>query len=160
MSRNTNYALMDKCRVYQLTVGQLYMTYSTVFPDECDKWMSFAEEELLHAKWLSIIKKYVDDGIISLKITKISDQSVDRAISFIHKQIQLSRKGKVDLHAALVIALQIEDSIIQKSFFNMFNFSNKKAEDIRRYITKETIDHREKLLLWLNSVDAANVKAA
>ena len=160
MKNNYNYELTDKCRVYQLTVGQLYKTYSTIFPDECDKWMAFAEEELMRAKWLSIIKTYVEGEIISLKITKISVQSVERAISFIHKQIQLAIKGKVDLHAALVIALQIDDSIIQKSFFNMFNFSNKKADDIRRYITKETTDHREKLLLWLNSVDAAYVKVA
>ena len=43
----------------------------------------------------------------------------------------------------------------------MFNFSNKEADDIRRYITKETIDHREKLLVWLNSADASRyVKVA
>ena len=70
MKKNNDYTLLDKCRVYQLTVGQLYKTYSTIFPDECDKWMAFAEEELMRAKWLSIIKTYVEGEIISLKDNK------------------------------------------------------------------------------------------
>lgn len=160
MNKDNLYKVIDSCSQFELTVAQLYLTYSTTFPEEREKWMEFAEEELMHAEWLSIIKSYVEDETISLKLTNISIQSTDRATSFIQDKIQNARNGSVNLHSALLCALQIEGSIIEKSFLKMFNFSNKKAEDIRRYIFKETIGHQEKLQLWFEGVDAAQVKAA
>ncbi len=160
MNNNNLYKVIDSCRQFELTLAQLYLAYSTLFPSEREKWMEFVEEELMHAKWLSIIKSYVEEETISLKLTNISIQSTERATSFIQDKIQNAENGSVSLPHALTCALQIEGSIIEKSFLKMFNFSNKKAEDIRRYIFKETAEHQQKLQLWFDSLDAGCVKAA
>jgi hypothetical protein len=160
MSNHTNNSLIENCRLFELTVSQLYTTYSTQFPAEGDKWQAFAEEEKMHAHWLTILKNYVEEDIVSLKLTKISIQSINKTISYLQEHIQIARLGKVSLHDAIIFALQIENSIISKSFLNLFHFSTKEADDIRRYITKETIGHREQFTLWLDSVETRRLEVA
>jgi hypothetical protein len=159
MSKDNNYRLMENCRLFELALAQLYITYSTIFPAEYDKWRAFAVEETMHAKWLTTIKNYVEDEIISFKLTSLTIQSTNQAIRYIKDKIEIARNDKVTLQDALIIALQIEDSIVEKSFFKTFNFSNKEAENIRRYITKETIGHRERFARWLASVQTGQIKA-
>jgi len=152
--------ILDTLRIFELTVAELYIAFAALFPSECDRWVGFAEEEIMHAKWFSTLKRYVQTEVITLNEAKISYRSAQKTIEFLHEQIVHARDGRIDLTGALILALEIENSLLESAFLRIFNFSNPKAEGIRRKLAKATRAHREKFILWLDTVENRARQAA
>ncbi len=152
--------VIETLRKFELTIAELYILYGTIFPADCDRWIGFAEKEIIHAKWLSVIKYYLDRKIISLKLTTVSIQSINEAVEYIQNQVGKAKLGKVDLMQALIVALEIDDLALKNSFCNIFNFSNQTAEKIKRNLSVETRGNREEIVMWLDRLNDRRSQAA
>lgn len=144
---------IDSLRNFELTVALLYDTYSNVFPEDHNRWQSFVEEEKMHAKWLSGLKLYHQNQIVSFKETKITIQAINKTIEFIQIQIDRARQDEINRREAVMIALQLESSILENSFLKIFNFSTPMAKNVLMKLTRETRRHREKFILWLDTIE-------
>ena len=107
---------------YELSIASLYETFASVLPESKDAWMVFAKEEHLHAKWINRLYTYVKDGKIQLKQTKLTSQSTKTAIDYIENQIEKTLKEEPDLKQFLNIAINIEKSLLESSFFKVAGF--------------------------------------
>lgn len=145
--------MIDSIRNFELTVALLYETFSRIFPPAQEKWLSFADEERIHAKWLAELKQHHNNELISFNETKITIHSINVFIEFLQEQIDRARNDKLDLKEAILIALGIENAILEKSLVKLFSFTSPKAIAVRMKLTRETRIHREKLLLWLEVLE-------
>jgi CRISPR/Cas system CSM-associated protein Csm2 small subunit len=143
------FQLLEK---YELSIGNLYENFAQILPGAKDAWMVFANEERLHAKWINRLYEYVKDGKIELKQTKVTSQSTKTAIDYIENQIGRTSKGKPDLKQFLDIAIDIEKSLLESSFFRLLELSDPKTQKIRVQLEEATRAHIQHLIDWRNNI--------
>ena len=153
MNKTERDCLVDTLIKFELAVAELYAAFGTVFPGDWARWNEFVEEERLHAQWLTKLKIYLKNEIISFQETKITALAVNHAIGFIKQQTSRARRNEIGLKQAILIALDIESSALESSFFKIFAFNTPNAEKIRRNLASATRDHRERFVLWLDRVE-------
>jgi hypothetical protein len=133
---------------YELSIADLYETYASVIPESRNAWLVFAEEERLHAKWIKQLYMYFKNGKIQLEETKFTIQSMKTAIDYIENQKKRTLKETPDLKLFINIAINIEESLLEKAFLKVFRLSVPAAEKIRSQLKEATQTHLESLINW------------
>ena len=99
----------------------------------------------MHAKWITSLARHYKKGHIRSSDFKLNHQVVKTSISHLEKQTEASKNGKLSLLNAASIALDIEKSMIDNKFFEIFDLTDGKLERIRAGLKKATSKHRKKL---------------
>ena len=115
--------------------------------------MSFTNEERLHAKWIDTLHTYLINEKITFEQTKFTIQSVKTAISYVEDQINKAKKTETDLSKSLSTAINIEKSLLESTFFKVFNLSNPGAKKVRTQLEEAIRSHLERLIEWRNNLN-------
>ena len=75
----------------------------------------------------------------------MNPQALKTSISHIEKKTEESKKGNLSLLNAVSIALDIEKSLIDNKFFEIFDLAGSKHDRIRTGLETETDKHRQHL---------------
>ena len=140
--------LIELLRNYELTIAALYDTFARRLVSDGKVWTKFANEERLHANWISTLHNYLKNEKFSVEKTNLTIQSTKTAISYIEKQIEKTGESDLDMLKALSIAIDIEKSLFESAFFRIFQFNGSKAEKIQSQLIQATKIHLEKLIQW------------
>lgn len=148
--------LIQLLQIYELSIAELYENFAALFPSSNKTWLAYAKEERIHSKWISELHARLKKEKISFEQTKITVQSSRIAINFIEKQIAKAKKSEIDLTQAVTIAVDIEKSLLESAFFNIFKLSDPKAINLQSRLVEATKIHKEKLLEWQASLENSN----
>jgi len=140
---------------HELSIAALYETFAVILPSSRNIWMTYANEERLHAEWINALHAHMNNEEISFEQTKLTTQSIRTSIDYIHSQIEKVVKSKMDLKQALIIAIDIEKSLLESAFFRVFKLKGPKAEKIQSRLVEATKAHIEGLLEWQTSIKKA-----
>ena len=140
--------LIQLLQIYELSVAELYENFAAIFPSSKKTWLAYAKEERIHSKWISALHSRLKKEKISFEQTKITVQSTRIAIDFIEKQIAKVKKSEIDLKQAVTIAVDIEKSLLESAFFNIFKLSSPKTINIQSRLVEATKIHIKKLIEW------------
>jgi len=140
--------LIQSLQKYELSIATLYETFASILPSSRKAWMDFANEERLHAKWINTLHEHLKNEKVSFEQTKFTLQSIKTAIDFIENQIDKIIKNKTDLKQSLVIAINIEKSLLESAFLRVFKLSGPKAQKIQARLEEATKEHIERLVEW------------
>ncbi len=141
--------IIDMMRKFELIVGELYQAYAKKFPGQAEFWNKISQEESVHAYWLETLnlhsgskRLYFNDRRFNLAPIKLSIEHVREAITGAGKVIKLIE--------ALAIANDIEQGMIEKKFFEVFEGDSPKFKDTLRKLQKETIEHGARVSAFLS----------
>lgn len=148
MQKEQMHELIELLQKYELSVAALYETFADLMPSSQKAWYDYAQEERLHAKWISTLHGYLKSEKISFEQTRFTAQSTRTAIQYIEKQIDSVKKTTPDLRKALAIAIDIEKSLFESTFFRVFKLGGPKAASIQFQLIEATKIHLEKLVQW------------
>lgn len=140
--------LIELLKKYELSIAALYDTFGNLFPESKKAWQAFADEERLHAKWIDVLHSHLNDETVSFKQTHMTIQSTTIAIEYIKRQIESIRENPIDLGRALIMAADIEKSLMESTFFRVFKLRGPKAESIRSRLMAATKAHIKRLTDW------------
>lgn len=152
MNRQQIDELIQLLAKYELSIAALYETFASVLPESKTAWMAFADQERIHAKWINKLYTYLKDGKISSEQTKFTVQSAKTAIGYIETQIDKTVREKINLTQSLNIAINIENSLLESSFFTVFKLSSPEAQKIQSRLEKATKSHIDRLMAWRKSI--------
>ena len=144
---------------HELSLARMYQEFAKSHPDHHQFWSQLAREEDMHAQWIESLGSHYHKGHIGKSGVKLNRQALRTSISHIEKQTESSRNGDLSLLNAVSIALDIEKSMIDKQFFEIFDLGDAKFDRIRAGLKKETLKHRqnlEKLFSELNQTQSSN----
>ena len=130
---------------HELNLETMYQQFAKSYPDHRQFWSQLAREEAMHVKWVTSLARHYMDGHIRPSDFKLKHQAVKTSISHLEKQTEASKNGELTLLNAVSIALDIEKSMIDKKFFQIFDLSDTRLERTRSGLEKETTKHRQKL---------------
>lgn len=143
---NKNEDILELMQSYELLLKDLYRIFADKIPAEKEFWLKLAEEEDKHAYWLEVLS-------INIKKRDISLDGDDRfnlpliKISIKHIQEALDDFKKVDLSFfdALNFAKDIENSMIEKKFFEVFYGIDEDFDRVMKLLKEETEEHRKRI---------------
>ena len=147
--------LIQLLQKYELSIATLYETFATILPLSRKAWRAYANEERLHAKWINALHTQMNNEKISFEQIKFTTQSTRTAIGYIESQIDKVAKSKSDLKQAIIIAIDIEKSLLEGAFFRVFKLSGPKSVKIQSRLVEATKAHIEGLIEWQANIEKA-----
>jgi len=137
--------LVAQIRRHELTLAKMYTQFAKSYPKHRQLLSQLAREEVLHAKWMKSLAQHYTKGHLGLSDFRLNPQVLRTSISRLEKQIEESKQGRLSLRNAVAIALDVEKSMIENKFFEIFDLVEGKRNRIRAGLEKETSKHRQKL---------------
>jgi len=99
------------------TIGRLYTTYANRFHEMESFWKSLADDERNHAIWIRSLKVKSGDNRVFVKPERFRPAAIKTFINHNEKEIMEAGKPGYRLINALSMAYFIEDSLIEKKYF-------------------------------------------
>ncbi len=137
--------LVDKLMENEMAISRLYEQFAETFPEDGRFWNEISREELLHFNWLKQLADFAAREKIGTKPVSLRARNVTASISHINSLREKCRKGEMTREGAFAAAYGIENPLLEKAFFTVFEFASTPYRKIQNEMTRETRTHREKI---------------
>jgi hypothetical protein len=137
--------LVNRLMENEMAIGRLYEQFGETFSEDEKFWKEISREELLHFNWLKQLGDFVKKEKIGTRPTSLRSQPVSTSINYINSLIEKCRKGELTREKAYALAYDIENSLLEKHFFSIFEFASTPYRKIQSEMSRETRDHRDKI---------------
>lgn len=126
-------------------IGRLYTAYAERFTEHADFWLAVAADEKQHAAWLRQLGGKVGQGSLYVD----GDRFKKRPTELFHQYVrdELARAGETDipLRTALSVALSIEQALIERRFFEVFETDSVELKHVLQDLASATESHLKKV---------------
>ena len=136
--------LIDKLAANEEYVGRLYKEYAEIFPILREFWIGLALEEANHASWLKKLNASISSGSIFIAEGRFNIFAIQTFMDYLVAELARVQKNGVSLIEALSITSDIEQSLIESKYFEVFKTDSAEIQHILKKIRDETLAHRNK----------------
>lgn len=125
-------------------LGELYLAYARLFPEEAAFWERLAKEERAHASWVEALLPRVQDDLITFREDRLGSQAFMLFYDYLVQRLQESR-NPITLAGALVVAVDIENSLVEKSFYDVFTTADPDSARLLTLLSRSADAHLRKV---------------
>jgi hypothetical protein len=129
----------------ELDISNLYKLFAQKFPAHKQLWEELGDDEVQHASYIKKLASFVQQRLVLLdeKTTKsLTIKIVSDGIKSTYQQTQDNKLTSVN---ALAYSLSLEDSILEKKFYDYFTTHDQGVAYIINKIKRETSQHYQKV---------------
>ena len=140
----------------EIAVSNLYSQFGDMYPENREFWKDLSQAELRHAHWIDTLRASVNEKKIMVKGTLPSVHAIETSIKNINVLCEKCKKGKISRQKAYIIAHELEDSMLEKKFFNVLQLDSPLLVKLKNKLSSETEKHKQILgdaILTLNLYD-------
>jgi hypothetical protein len=149
--------LLKKLMENETAVGDLYAQFSVTFPSDSVFWNDLSLQEQEHARWIGQLRDLARKDHIKTR-DAIYIKAVETSIKYIKFMLEKCKKGGMSRENAFTLAFDIENSLIEKKFFEVFGFENTPFRIVLDELIEETGKHRKKIGEALHSLKTEKKK--
>ena len=126
----------------ELDVSNLYKIFAEKFPKYQELWTTLSQEEIEHADRVKMLYDLAKENkvIFDEKLTKT--YTVKKVLEIIKDAQVKTMAGQINIINALSISRDLEQSIIEKEFYNYFAGKDSETRMLINSIKKDTLDHQ------------------
>ena len=136
-----NKPLINLFEENEMNIAALYSLYAQKIPGEFAFWDRLSNEEIGHAAQIGN-EKGGTDAIIE---NKFSRGVIKYLMDFVLSEISFVQQKEITHHDALLIALRIEQSMLEKKCFDMFLPTKETLKEVFFRLNRDTERHVEAL---------------
>jgi rubrerythrin len=148
----TKSAILGFHSEYERNLARLYSVYAEKFPD-VELWRFLVEEERKHESWIKQIIIKVSEGVIDFELKEYTAEKVKNCIINLKDKVIETVGLDIDLKTALLNALEVEDSMLEKDFFDKFTSDAPAVQSVLSKLVSDTINHRYAIEEAINALD-------
>jgi len=137
---------------HEETLGRLYDTYSSIFPEHREFWVGIADEENGHAAWVRGFKSRCMEGSCTVKEGRFRVKAIESSMNFMNRQMQAALNGSVNILMAAATASDIEHALLDKNFFEVYKTDDEDLKKTLDFLRIETEKHARKVADFLAMV--------
>lgn len=137
--------LLRKLEEHEEAMASLYTAFGSLQAETADFWKRLACEEHAHAAWLRTLRDRlaVGEGLQNRRL--FNSAAVQTSIDYIQRRLaQISSEGITALRA-LVIALDLEDSLLEKEYFCVLASDSPEMQRVFNTLSEQTREHRKQI---------------
>ncbi len=127
------------------TIGRLYTAYAERFPESTDFWQGLAKEEQSHAAWIYKLGEGVNSGGILVDQQRFKAAAIRTTTNHIETEIKAAKQAYITSINALSIANAIEQSLIEKKFFDILESDSIELKRLLQKLKDDTAKHAHKI---------------
>ena len=160
VEKNIEYSLLAHQIEHEKMLSKLYKSYSELFPEE-EIWEKLEKEEKKHAAWIQQIISKICDETVYFNNDPECCENIKKSLSIMSDEITKAKNNEVDITHAFKIAIEIEESMVEREFFKSMDSDAPFVGDVLKKIIADTEIHRDSLIqaknIFLNKPDVAEV---
>lgn len=141
--------VLELMHTYEILLGALYLTYAENFPEHADFWHKIAEEEKTHAYWIETLRNQIGNKSIYFNESRFNIPPLKECISEVEIRISEAKSGKFALIEAISISVGIENGMIERNFFEVFESDSVEIKKTFNMLRLATMEHEKSVRsLW------------
>ncbi len=125
------------------TIGRLYAAYAQKFPVMAEFWQGLADDEHSHALWIRSLKEKLKGRELFIKPERFKPAAILSFVKHTEKEITDAGKPGYQLINALSMAFFIEESLIEKKYFEAFAADSAELTDLLHRLEAATRKHAQ-----------------
>ena len=137
--------ILEAMKEHELALAELYEVYADKFPEYKDFWTKFSREEYQHADWINTIQTRVEESTEDFVVERFPIGAVEHSTEYVKKLANTSRHQDMLLINALSTAVHLEQALIEKKYFEVFEGDSAKIKKTLSLLAQSTQKHYEKL---------------
>jgi len=138
-------SLIQKLIEYEEALSQLYAACAQRFPRHQDLWSRLSSDEHSHGEVLRVLYGKCQRKSLGINQRRFSPQALGTALAYVRTLITQMREGKISYPKALSLARDVESSVIEKRFYEVFSGESEELAKVFRALEMETREHRDRL---------------
>ena len=135
--------ILEAMKEHELALAELYEVYSDNFPEYKDFWAKFSSEEIQHADWINTLQTKVEESPDDFVVERFAIGAVEHSTEYVKKQADTARQSDMLLINALSTAVHLEQALIEKKFFEVFEGDSMRTKHILSLLAQITQKHYE-----------------
>jgi hypothetical protein len=143
--REARLAVVDLLAEHELALARLYEAYARAEVESGEFWSQLAEEEKEHARWIGELKRAVEEDAVGFDRGRFSVESVKTSLGYVEEEVARAEAGARSLVEALSKAMDLENALIERRFFEVFDGDAEPVRRVLRRLSEGTFAHRERL---------------
>ncbi|MDX9913490.1 MAG: hypothetical protein RBS77_02835 [Candidatus Moranbacteria bacterium] len=145
-NKNKSEDVIELMRSYELFLKDLYHFFAQKIPQEKEFWLRLSEEENKHAYWLEVLGMNIEKRGISLNgDDRFNLPLIKSSIEHVKEALDDFKKIELSFFDALTFAKDIENSMIEKKFFEVFYGIDDDFDRVMKLLKEETKKHSERI---------------
>jgi len=138
-------SLIQKLIEYEEMLSHLYAACAQRFPQHQDLWSRLSSDERSHGEILRVLYEKCQRKSLVINQRRFSPQAVGTALAYVRDLITQMGEGKISATRALSLARDIESSVIEKRFYEVFSGETEELKKVFRTLEMDTQEHRDRL---------------
>ena len=122
-------------------ISRLYEAYSQRFPDYQDFWSGLAGDEENHAIWLRSLALRAGAGWLEFKEGRFNTAAIQTFSQYLDEELAKAQEPDLPLINALTTAKYIEEALIERNYFEVFEGDSFEAKRTLARLADETERH-------------------
>ncbi|MFA5069801.1 MAG: hypothetical protein WC528_00805 [Patescibacteria group bacterium] len=139
---------------YEETIGSLYQLYSHKFPAEKEFWEGLFKDESDHATWIKKFSGSIEEGQAYFQEKRFNIPAIESNINYVKEKYREAEKGNIPLIKAVALALDLEKSLLESKYYEVFNADLFEFKNLLQKLTDATKIHAQKVEVMLNKYRA------
>ena len=129
----------------ELTIGELYAACARQWPEDEPFWLDVSRQEAEHARAVERIVLLISkkpDHFLTAKAIRVA--AVETIIAGIERTTDQVRNGRLLKNNLMAIAVDIENSVMEKKFFEMIKTADPVFLELCHDIMAQTREHKQR----------------
>ena len=126
----------------EVKLSALYAKYAHSFPTRKEFWNDIAREEVSHGAWIETLRKRVEEGSVKFGSDRFNIDLLNDFYNYVQQQ-ELNITEGMPLIRALVASKELEETMLEKKFFEVFHGDAPELEILLLALEYSTKNHRE-----------------
>ena len=147
MSKEIEALIVEKFAANEETIAGLYEDFAQKFPQHKDFWSNLAKEEHQHARWIRRLNTRINQekNFGRVLIDKFPLQTIERSLEGIKRIAEEAKDADLTFEEALKISMELEESLLEKRYFEIFQGEQAEINQVLGFLEKETIMHSDRI---------------
>ena len=130
---------------HEEAAAALYMTFADEFPDKKEFWTVLHLEELNHAAWIRRLRPKIEEGLVTFSEERFNIKTIQTSLDYLTELLSKAKNQRSPLTEALSVALDIEESLIERKFYEVYEADSEELKQLLRSLRDAFIEHRDRL---------------
>ena len=137
--------ILDALKEHELALAELYEIYAEKFPEYKDFWTKLSSEEIQHADCINSLQTIVEDSTEDFVVERFKTGAIENSTEYVKNLANTERYSDIPLIKALSTAVYLEQALIEKNYFEVFEGDGAQTKHILSLLAEGNRKHYEKL---------------
>lgn len=143
-------SVLVKMAELEKAVSRLYELYAKRFPSHEGMWTALSKEETEHATWICKLTEHARQGKLDVDPNRFKAEAVQMVLDSLARHSDQAETGNPSLLSCLSIAVNLENALLEKDVFKIFESDSAEMKDVLNRLAGATGNHQRTIKqAWL-----------